>query len=133
MKYLVRVGAIIVDDNKLLIVRNKTSPIFLLPGGLVEDETNEEALKREVLEELKVKLKSSKKFKIYYFSKALFHDSPLKSVTHLAEIEGEPKPGSEILEIAWLGKKDYNERKYDLAPLIHEVVQDLNESGYLHF
>jgi 8-oxo-dGTP pyrophosphatase MutT (NUDIX family) len=133
MSYLVRVGAIIIDDNTLLIDRNKTSPIFLLPGGIVENETNEEALEREVLEELNVKLKSSKKFKTYRFTKALFHDSSLKSVTYLTEIEGEPSPGSEILEIAWLGKNEYDKRKYNLAPLIRKVIPDLNESGYLHF
>lgn len=134
MEYLVRVGAIIIDDNKLLIDRNKTSPIFLMPDGIVENnETNEDALKRELFEELTVKLKSSKEFKIYYYSKALFHSSPLKLVTYLTEVEEEPKPGSEILEVAWLGKDDYDKRKYELAPLIHKVIPDLIEAGYLHF
>lgn len=50
------VKAIILNENKILIVKNKNN-FWDLPGGLIdENETNEEALKREVLEETSLEI-----------------------------------------------------------------------------
>lgn len=134
MEYLVRAGAIIIRENKLLMNRNKTSPIFLIPGGKVEpNETNEETLERELAEELKVKLKSAKSFKAYYSDKALFDNLPLRMDTYLVDIEGRPKPNSEILEVVWLNKDDYESRKFNLAPFFYKIIPDLIKEGHLKF
>ena len=134
LKYLVKVGAIIIKDNQLLIDRNKTSPIFLIPGGKVEhSETNKEALARELFEELSVELKSANEFKTYYSNKALFDKVPLKLVTYFVEIKGIPKPNSEILENVWLNAEDYTNKKYKLAPLFYQIIPDLVKKGYLNF
>jgi 8-oxo-dGTP diphosphatase len=133
MKRLTRVCAIIIDNNRIVADRAKGSRTFLIPGGLVNNETKTDALERELYEELAVKLKSSKEFKTYHAIKALYHDSPLDMVTYIARIEGEPQPCSEIEEVVWIGKEDYKNRKYPLAPLFYKVIPDLIEEGYLKF
>jgi len=122
----------VINDNKLLIVRNNSSPIYLMPGGAVEKkESRLQALERELDEELKVRLKSQTKFKTYYADKALFHDLPLKFVTYLTEIEGVPKPCHEILEVVWLTPENF--KNYELAPTFKsKVIPDLITEGYLN-
>lgn len=52
-KFNYRVAAVIIYDKKLLITRKKLQPYFFLPGGRVKlYETAEQALKRELKEEL---------------------------------------------------------------------------------
>ena len=135
MEYLTRVGGLAIRENKVLAVRNKTSPIYLIPGGILEKrETNKQALIRELDEELNAKLVSSKIFKTYYSSKALFHDTPLKLVTFLVEIDGKLRPGHEILEYVWLTATDYKSNRYELAPIFgQQVIPDLCKEGYLKF
>lgn len=52
-KFNYRVGAIIIYDGRILTMRDEHSPYRYLPGGRVKmGETAEEAVKRELLEEL---------------------------------------------------------------------------------
>jgi 8-oxo-dGTP diphosphatase len=131
MDYLTRVGAIIIEDNKLLVVRNNSSPIYLMPGGTVkEKESKLHALERELDEELKVRLESQTEFKTYYADKALFHELPLKFVTYLAKIAGVPIPSHEIIEAAWLTPENFKD--YELAPTFKsKVIPDLVSEGRL--
>ena len=67
-----RVAAVIVNDGKILAQRNTKTNEYYLPGGRVTfGETSEEALLREIKEELKIikrnykiyiKIKKKKKF-----------------------------------------------------------------------
>lgn len=55
-KFNYRVCAIIIDDNKILAMHDERSPYFYLPGGRVSiGETAEQAIIREVQEELNIK------------------------------------------------------------------------------
>ena len=56
-----RVGAIIIRDNKILLIKrfNNGEKYWVVPGGGVEDkETDEQALIREVIEETSINPKS---------------------------------------------------------------------------
>ena len=54
-KFNYRVCAIIINDNKILTLRDEVSPYYYLPCGRVQiGETAEEALLREIREELEV-------------------------------------------------------------------------------
>lgn len=54
-KFNYRVCAIIIDDNKILAMHDERSPYFYLPGGKVSmGETAEQAVIREVQEELNI-------------------------------------------------------------------------------
>ncbi|MBU3191856.1 NUDIX domain-containing protein [Clostridium bowmanii] len=53
-----RVAGIIVHNNKLLIMKDACSPYFYIPGGRVKmNELSENAISREVREELHVNIK----------------------------------------------------------------------------
>jgi ADP-ribose pyrophosphatase YjhB (NUDIX family) len=57
-KFNYRVCAIIINDNKILALKDEVSPYYYLPGGRVQiGETAEEALLREIKEELEVDAK----------------------------------------------------------------------------
>lgn len=57
-KFNFRVGAIIINDNKLLAMHDERSPYYYLPGGRVKlHEIAEEAIIREIQEELNVDCK----------------------------------------------------------------------------
>lgn len=55
-KFNYRVCAIIIDNNKILAMKDNRSPYYYLPGGRVKmNETAEHAIIREINEELKIK------------------------------------------------------------------------------
>ena len=57
-KFNYRVCAIIINDNKILALKDEVSPYYYLPGGRVQiGETAEQALLREIKEELEVNAK----------------------------------------------------------------------------
>lgn len=57
-KFNYRVGAIILSDGKLLAMRDERSPYYYLPGGRVKiGETAEDAIIRELREELDINAK----------------------------------------------------------------------------
>lgn len=52
-----RVGAVIIQDGKILLMKNSMAPYYYTVGGRVQyDETTEEAVRREVWEELGIKM-----------------------------------------------------------------------------
>lgn len=52
-----RVGAVIIHDNKLLMVKNEASPYFYSVGGRVKlNETAEQAVIREIFEETGIQM-----------------------------------------------------------------------------
>ncbi|MCZ8534072.1 NUDIX hydrolase [Psychrobacillus psychrodurans] len=52
-----RVAGLIVKDNKLLIMQDKGQPYFYVPGGRIKmNEKSEDAVKREIQEELGVEV-----------------------------------------------------------------------------
>lgn len=119
-----KIAGIIIRNKKLLMCRKYDEPHFIMPGGRVlENETPEQTLRRELKEELGVELKSMKFFKTWeaehfqdknkivkmetYFvetSKLKNFDSVQKSerTGKISDIDGEPKATSEINEIAWI-------------------------------
>ncbi len=86
------IAGLIFDSNKnLLVLRKKTldnRKECILPGGKREaGETDEETLKRELLEELGVEVASIKYYKTY-FDKAVFEEGEdFKQTTYITEIK----------------------------------------------
>ncbi|MDO4417490.1 MAG: GNAT family N-acetyltransferase [Eubacteriales bacterium] len=77
-----RVGAVIIHDKKLLLMKNKEEPYYYTVGGRVHfDETTEEAVKREVKEETGIDLEIDR---FLYFQEQFF-DGKITG-THIHEL-----------------------------------------------
>ncbi len=99
-----------IQDRKVLFVRTKGQELFYTPGGKREkDETDVEALARELKEELSVKLIPDSATFLHEFEGPA-HNKPEGTMMHMrcftARCEGMPQPSSEIDELTWLSSKD---------------------------
>jgi len=100
-----------VRDRKVLFARSaKNKDIFYLPGGKREaGETNEAALVREIEEELAVTIDAETIAVATTFTDHA-HGKPadvmVEIVAYTAAFSGEPKPTSEIVELAWFTSRD---------------------------
>ena len=124
------VGAFIIRDGRILLIRRAYEPCagkWSVPGGTIKlGETTIDALKREVFEELGVKLKSMKLLDIYdYISKD--EDGKIKYhyviIDFLANPESfEITPSSEILEYKFF-TRDEALRMVDLVSSVRVVIK----------
>ncbi|RLG09149.1 MAG: hypothetical protein DRN68_02250 [Thaumarchaeota archaeon] len=124
------VGAFIIRDGKILLIRRAYEPCagkWSVPGGTIKlGETTIDALKREVFEELGVKLKSMKLLDIYdYISRD--EDGKIKYhyviIDFLVNPESfEIKPSSEILEYEFFAR-DEALKMVDLVSSVRVVIE----------
>ena len=124
------VGAFIIRDGKILLIRRAYEPCagkWSVPGGTIKlGETTIDALKREVFEELGVKLKSMKLLDIYdYISRD--EDGKIKYhyviIDFLVNPESfEIKPSNEILEYEFFAR-DEALKMVDLVSSVRVVMK----------
>lgn len=117
-----KVAGIIIKDRKLLMCRKYDEPHFIMPGGkVIEGESVEETLKRELKEELSVELKSMKFFKTWEAPHFRDKDKVVKMETHFVEIEVEPQATAEINEVAWINS-NYKEKGLKIASIDEDYL-----------
>jgi len=99
----VTIDALIIKDNKILLIKRGADPFkgfWGTPGGYVEwDETVEDAVKREVKEELGLDTTSLKFVGLY--SAPERHPKQCINVAYTVTVEGEPKSGDDAKK--WSG------------------------------
>lgn len=110
-----RAGGLIIQNKKLLLVTDG-SGYYWTPGGRLENEENyEQALRRELDEELGAKIKTATVYK-----------NPIKddAETHyfLVEVDGELKPNNEVSAILWYSKEDFQNNTYRVTPRITKHI-----------
>lgn len=119
-----KVGAIILQDKKLLVVRKKTADNraeYIIPGGRREkEESDSQTLSRELQEELQVSVSSQKHFGSFD-DIAIFENIPIHMEVYLVTIHGEPTPASEIKEYAWIDR-NYNKKGILLGRILSRYV-----------
>ncbi len=119
-----RIVALIIRNNKLLLVKGKAKPELWTPGGKIEEsESEEETLRRELKEEVDLDLQSMTFFKKYFMKNPYEKDSMTETKCFLVDAKGEPKPDNEIESIIWYSKEDFLNKKY---PMLEE-----NEKGVI--
>lgn len=101
-----KAAAVIIRDRKLLVARSAGKDIFIAPGGKLEHgETVEEALVRELDEEIQIDARPEN-FELlgeYYGEAAGKVGVMLKMyVLQVHAFEGEPVPSSEVEELRWI-------------------------------
>jgi 8-oxo-dGTP diphosphatase len=124
---------VLVRDRRVLVVRAGESDAFYLPGGKPEPgESYAEAAAREVREEVGMTVDPSA-LTLFADFVAPAHNRPPGTRVRLicfqggGEPGGEPKPASEIAELAWFGQKDAQRT----APAIRLVLAQLVSEGRL--
>lgn len=126
-----KIAWIYIKDKKVLCTLSKGKETYYSPGGKREQgETDEEALIREVKEELSVDIK--KDTIQYYGTFEAQADGKeegviVKMTCYLAEYEGRLMPSSEIEKFDWLDTNDMD--KISLAGKL--IFEDLKKQGLI--
>ncbi len=121
MRKLFKYGLAVIRDGKLLVVRERGTVKFLLPGGRPhEGESVEEALRREVKEELDADVEDASVTYYGTFEDVAANepDTVIQIAVYRGELEGGLTPSSEIEEVAWIGSR----HKLTLAPSIRNKI-----------
>jgi 8-oxo-dGTP diphosphatase len=108
--FIVGVGAIVLKDGKLLVVKDRFSVGYKLPGGHIDrNESIKNALKREVAEETGIDIEFESIVNLGHFKNGQFGESNLYIVcTAKARSENiEINDLSEISEAKWIAPDDF--------------------------
>lgn len=130
--YIHKIGAAIVDNGKLLVVRKSGTPSkFIIPGGKPEGvESHEETLRRELKEELGVAITNTAYIGSFE-DVAEFEHVPIRMDVYEVRIKGQPQPGSEIAELRWVDR-DYAKSGIELGSVLTSfVVPQLVQRGLM--
>ena len=129
-----KIAAIVIMNNKFLVVRKKGKDIWTSLGGKPEeDESEEETLIRETKEELNCELKIIKKL-LDVRDKAVFDNAQVHLSFYLAKLVGNPQViNNELDEFAYIGS-DYKSKKIKLPPsLENQAIPFCIKEGLLNW
>jgi len=129
-KTVTKVGLALIRDGHVLLVRRSGDPFLILPGGKPQvGESDTEALRREIEEELSCRLDESTLRHLGDYEDELVDDPQLRVNVRLyvGELRGTPRPSAEIGELVWHPIGDLDEQS--LAPsLRNQILGDLAHS-----
>jgi len=126
---IVGVGAVIVDDGKVVLIRRRYEPLkgqWSLPGGMVEvGETLETALSREMLEETSLVVDVGPVIEVF---DRIMRDEARKVRYHFVLIDylcwrvsGQLRAGSDVDAAIWADPQDLSE--YALTDKASSVIR----------
>ena len=96
------VGLLIIENKKVLMVKEFGQDFYSLPGGgLEEGETKEQALLREIKEEINVEVVDCKIYKEYNLP-ARLEKTMMRFIVYTGKVKGEIQCTSHIEEIKWI-------------------------------
>jgi mutator protein MutT len=133
-----KAGAILLRDKKLLLTHELGKKFYLAPGGIVETgETSEEAVIRELEEEVNIKVTPANLdfFGTFYAQAAGAEDKYLQMDVYLVKNwSGEPTPSSieeEIDAIAWVNTLTKPDNIQIGSIFEHQVMPTLKKLGLI--
>ncbi|MFW5851194.1 MAG: NUDIX domain-containing protein [Bacteroidota bacterium] len=112
--FIVGVAAIVIENNKLLVVKDMFSRGYKLPGGHVEkQEYFKDALIREVYEETGIEISFESIINIGHFKQGQFGEANIYIVctAHALTTEISIKDTDEIVEAAWIDVSEFLKSK----------------------
>ena len=132
MKTYFKYALCVIRDNRLLVLKESDNELYLLPGGRAKPgESGEQALSRELKEELGVDLDTSSLRHIGTFEDiaAGEEDARVHIELYLGDFSGEMKPSSEVERLVWFARDDDWSR---LAPVTrNKILPALLEQGLM--
>jgi 8-oxo-dGTP diphosphatase len=121
----VSIDALIVKNNKILLIKRGSEPFkgfWGIPGGYVDwEESAEEAVKREVSEELGLTVKTVQFIGIYTDPKR--HPNQTIDIAYAATISGEPKIGDDAQAFQWADLDNLPELAFDHKKIIEDYLK----------
>ncbi|MEU5610098.1 NUDIX domain-containing protein [Streptomyces sparsogenes] len=115
-----------VRDGRLLAVRTRGRDAFYLPGGKLEPgEDGPRALARELSEELGLAATAMSESFVIEDEAHGQGGRRLRMTCYTGEAEGDPVPGREIAELAWLTAAEADR----CAPALRQVLRRLVAEG----
>ena len=129
MKYEKSCGAIVVDDEKVLLVKHNAGHWDFPKGHVEEGETEIETAIREVKEETNIDIKIEKENK--YISEYSPKENVMKTVIYFVaeKVGGEDKPQiEEVSDVEWLDVNKAVERitHQRSKEIMMQVIKDMN-------
>lgn len=130
-KEIDKLAFIFIRDRKLLTTFSKGVDVFYIPGGKREGtETDQEALMREIKEELSVDI-LPETVKYYGTFRAQAHGKPegtfVKMTCYTGSFSGELSPSNEIEKIIWVTFSDRDGG----SPVDKVILDDLKSKGLI--
>ena len=127
MKTVVRISGILITHDGLLLVKCDGIDDYLLPGGKLEDgESDLDALRRELMEELNITPTDPEffgEFERIVCPPETEQRHGVRVRAYVAGFEGEPVPDQEeVLEIAWASMDDLESGKYPLNHILRNHI-----------
>jgi len=119
----VAAALLIAPDGRTLLVRKAGTTAFMQPGGKIEpEETSEQALVREIREELGIDVHVDALTPLGRFAAEAANepDAVVVAETFLLEIDATPVPTREIEEVIWIDPA--RPPAIELAPLTSEHI-----------
>jgi len=110
VNHTIGVGAVVINDNKLLVIKGKIWKRYSLPGGHIDDKENmSQALQREVLEETGIKIELDSIISLGHFTHSQFEKSNLYIVCKAKALSKEINivDTHEIIEAKWMDLDEY--------------------------
>jgi ADP-ribose pyrophosphatase YjhB (NUDIX family) len=130
-KFIVASGPVIIENNKVLLNRHgedkKAQKYWKFVGGRVseidkiDENTLENVCKREVMEEMGIKIKIIKSLKPMMIQHPDKKNTYVILIHYLAKRIGEINPGKDIEEYKWW---DINHLPKNCAPNIRPVIKE---------
>ena len=119
------VAYVVVSSGRLLVVRKYNTYKFMFPGGKpLPDEAYEQAIAREVLEELGCPVDPPSVTTLGQFTTQAANEPDTQLIAHVfqGQLLGTPQATSEIEEIRWITGQ---ETDLHLAPLLTDCILPL--------
>lgn len=129
--FIDKLAYIYIKDKQILMTLSKSKDTYYIPGGKREEgESDQEALSREVKEELTVAI-IPETIKHYGTFEAQAHGKPIGTIVRMtcyqADYKGELQPSSEIQDIAYY---TYAQRNF-VGPVDQLIFDDLKQKGLI--
>jgi 8-oxo-dGTP diphosphatase len=129
--FIDKLAYIYIKDKQILMTLSKGKDTYYIPGGKREEgESDQEALSREVKEELTVTI-LLETIQHYGTFEAQAHGKPIGTIVRMtcyqAEYKGELQPSSEIQDIAYYTYAQKN----IVGPVDQLIFDDLKEKGLI--
>ena len=121
----ISIDCLIIKDGKILLGKRKHDPFggyWGIFGGYVEwDESPEDAVIRELKEETNLSVRDMKLFVVY--GNPGRHEKQVITIVYVVEVEGNPTPDDDIIEIKWFDLKEIPELAFDHNIIIKDYLR----------